>query len=296
MSCPLEVKTLYITSLNRDTTKYPHGNSYTLYLTTPIKDIKTVELLYASIPNSIHNITDGLDVITFPSATGAPPTITANIAPGFYNSSTIVAAINNARPSTAYDIVLSYLPAEGKFLFLADGDFNINLSSQLASLLGFDSGINEAIEAATTPFLNDAVYTLKWYIKSKDIVEMNPIDGIFLDIQELRSMYNECTPTGYPVSSLNNSNAAVLNQLSDGRFSTANRSFGMIPIDVSSGGMKRFKQETDYNLYIDYTYPIQKIDRLTVTWVDRNGNPVNFNGADINTFILRFHTLRKNLC
>jgi hypothetical protein len=70
----------------------------------------------------------------------------------------------------------------------------------------------------------------------------------------------------------------------------------MIPMDVSSGFIKRFKKSTDYDLSIRYPYPIQKLDRLTVNWIDRNGNLVNFNGADANSFILRFHTLRKNMC
>ena len=67
MDCPREIKNLYVTSTNRDVIKYPYGNSYTLYLSTPIKDITNVELLYAAIPNTMYNLNYGSNVIGFSS-------------------------------------------------------------------------------------------------------------------------------------------------------------------------------------------------------------------------------------
>ena len=110
----------------------------------------------------------------------------------------------------------------------------------------------------------------------------NPLDEVFLDIQELRTMYNECAPQGAPLGTTNNN--------------TANRAFGMIPMDVVSGTIKRFRKMNDFDSQVDYTYPLQKIDRLTISWTDKNGNILSFNGAEDNSFTLRFHTLRKNLC
>ena len=194
MSCPLEVKNIYVTSTNRDVTKDPFGNSYTLYLTTPIKDIKTVELLYASVPNTVYNIESGLGVVTFPT-TGSltTPSVTSNIAPGFYNPGSLATAMNNARPSTAAPIVVTFLSSEFKFLFLYTSPFTINVSPEISQFLGFNkSGDQESIDARNTPFLNDSIYTGKHYIKSDSLIEPHAIDGIFLDIQELRTMYNEC--------------------------------------------------------------------------------------------------------
>ena len=62
MNCPREIKNLYVTSTNRDVINYPYGNSYTLYLSTPIKDITNVELLYAAIPNTMYNLNEGFNV------------------------------------------------------------------------------------------------------------------------------------------------------------------------------------------------------------------------------------------
>ena len=58
MDCTREVKNVFVSSENRDTTLYPNGNSYTLHLTTTIKDIQRVELLHASIPNTMYNLKD----------------------------------------------------------------------------------------------------------------------------------------------------------------------------------------------------------------------------------------------
>ena len=71
------------------------------------------------------------------------------------------------------------------------------------------------------------------------------------------------------------------------------RTFGLIPMDVNGGEIKRYKKTTDYDFAIDYPYPIQSLSKLTVRWVDKNGDIVNFNGLDDNSFLLRFHTFRK---
>jgi hypothetical protein len=67
-------------------------------------------------------------------------------------------------------------------------------------------------------------------------------------------------------------------------------------MDVVSGSIKHFKKSTDFNSEVDYPYPIMKLDRLTISWTDKNGTLLSFNGAEDNCIILRFHTLRKNLC
>ena len=49
----MEVRQLFVSSENRDITLYPSGNSYTLHITEPIKDIARVELLYACFPTTM---------------------------------------------------------------------------------------------------------------------------------------------------------------------------------------------------------------------------------------------------
>ena len=284
MSCPLEVKNIYVTSTNRDTNRFPYGNSYTLYLTTPIKDITNVELLYASLPNTMYNLTNGSNVIGFTDTSNVTGNCVLTTLPlGFYGSSSLAGVIYTA---TSYysNIGITYLAPEGRFLFTRNTSFTMNvMTAELATLLGFDYPCSvNATDSAVTVYANNLMYSGLWYVKSKYVIDLNTYDGVFLDIHELRTMYNECTPRGTPNKTTDNG--------------TANRSFGMIPMDVSSGCIKRFKKSTEYDLQIHYPYPIQKLDRLTVSWVDKDGKTLDFNGANDNAFILRFHTLRKNLC
>ena len=61
----IEVKNVFVTSENRDTAQFPYGNAYTLYLTNPIKNIRKVELVYASVPNTLFNLTSNANFISF---------------------------------------------------------------------------------------------------------------------------------------------------------------------------------------------------------------------------------------
>ncbi len=289
-----EVRNIFVSSENRDKNLYPYGNSYTLHLTEPVKDVQRVELIYCSVPNSLYNITDGSNIIELSNLTtdyfGLRTTF--SIPPGFYGGATLSTEITNA-VSNATGITVSYLTNEGKFLISRpQGTFSMNLnSSELISMMGFNesqfspvaikSG-NVAVETdLNLPLYSDnSRYRDKEFIKSSKVANLNPNEALFLDIKELRTPFNEDAKkiTGDTYSG-----------------QTMNRSFGLIPMDVLSGTIKRFKKSTDFDFVIDFPYPIQKLDRLTVEWVDRSGRRVSFNGTEDNSFMLRLHTLRKNL-
>ena len=281
MNCPLEVKNIYVSSTNRNLTQDPYGNSYTLYLSTPIKDITLVELVYASVPNTMYNLTNGSDVIGFTDTSGSAITL-QTLPSGFYGATGLATEITNACFPQS-NVVTTWLQNEGVFMFSRTIDnFQMNVvTQQMASLLGFPGpGLYDSVDSATTPYANNLRYAGRYFLKSPQIADLVVNDGVFLDIQELRSIFNECAPQGTPYTSATN----------------ASRSFGMIPMDVVSGNIKKFKKMNDFDSQIDYIYPIQKLDRLTVRWTDKNNNLLDFNGANDNAFILRFHTLRRNLC
>ena len=284
----MEVRQVFVSSENRDQNKYPHGNAYTLHLTHPIKDIHKVELLYAAVPNVIYNLKDGSNVITISTDTGSN-TYTFSLTPGFYNSSTLATELTQTIGKRT-SVSVRYISPIGKFLFVrATGDFQITVNSPaLRSMLGINVqvGISSTFTHTTTndgpvPLYNGHErYSGYHYIQSNIIVDLAPKEGIFLDIHELRTIFNEDalaitgnTYTGHNIS----------------------RTFGMIPIDVVAGGIKHFKKASDYDFYVDYVNPIRSLDRLTIEWVDRRAKRVEFNGLEDNSFMLRFHTLRKNL-
>ena len=306
MQCETEIRNIFCSSESRNVTTSPYGNSYTLYLTTPIKDIFKVELLHASVPNTLYNLTLNSGVIAFSNALttqGTPgDTDTSSltffsIPKGYYSAPTLATEITNA-VSNNTGISVTYLTNEGKFLFeraTSGNTFSMySNTSELSSLLGFTSSntnvlINSSNVAVETdldlPLYSDnSRYIDKNFVKSDHVVNLNPNEGIFLDIEELRTQYNE--------------DAVGLDGGSLGTYSGHNmsRSFGLIPMDVVSGSIKRFKKTSDFDFCIEYTRPIEKLSRLTVRWVDKNGQIVDFNGLNDNSFLLRCHTLRKNLC
>ena len=283
----MEVYNLFVSSENRDTDKYPSGNSYTLHLPTILHNVSKVEILYADVPNTIYNVTDGSNVISLSntSTSSGGPLVDFSIPLGFYDGCGLANEITNAvYPST--NVKLKYLSDEGKFLIsrpIGNPTFTCNVNtSELQELLKLGPSTNSqtpptgGATATYTPlYVGNLLYYNKNFIKSNEVVSLQPEEGIFLDIEELRSTFNRDAT-----------------KLESNTFvgETMTRSFGMIPLDVNSGGIKQFKKATDYDFGIEYPYPIQSLDRLTVSWVTRLGNNAHFNGADSNSFLLRIYT------
>jgi hypothetical protein len=293
----IEVKNVFVTSENRDTNLYPSGNAYTLHLTNPIKNIKKVELVYASVPNTLFNLTSNVNFISF-SNTSTQQTVIGNltnfsIAQGFYGASGLATEITNAC-GNASAITVSYLSSEGKFLFTrstaTSGPFSMAINTaEAAKILGFSSGVvgqvinstNVAVQTSLTfPIYSDNTnYRGVEFIKSSSIADLNVENGVFLDVEELRTICNE------------NADKLLTNSLDTTSGQTPSRSLGIIPLDVSSGSIKVFKKSTDYDIEVVFPYPIQKLNKLTVKWLDKYGQILNFNGLDDNSFLLRFHVL-----
>ncbi len=99
---------------------------------------------------------------------------------------------------------------------------------------------------------------------------------VFLDIEEFR------TPFHLDARKLGSGGTPTGN--------TATGSFAMIPLDVTNG-VKYFKSGADYA--IDATFPsrIDRLDRLTISWLDINGLPVTgLNNTTGTGCVLRIHT------
>jgi len=248
----------------------------------------------------MYNLTDGSNVIAFSNAitlsTPTPSELTIySIPTGFYSASGLATELTNAASNNTGGLSVTYNSSQGKFLFKRaknpSNTFTMNvMSSSLATMLGLTAStmINSQSVAVETDanlplFSDNSTYVDQNFVRSTTIANLNPNEGIFLDINELRTSLNE---QGMKVSG------------SNGTYSGQNmtRSFGMIPMDVSGGAIKRFKKTSDFDFGIDYPYPIQTLDRLSVEWIDKNGQRVDFNGLNDNSFLLRFHTLRRNIC
>jgi len=286
----IEYRHVFVNSENRDTYLYPSGNSYVLHLTTPIQNIKRVELLHASVPNTFYTLSNGSNVLSVSNITveqGAPLT-NVSIPPGFYSGPGLATEITNAI-SNITNISVTYLSNEGKFLFSRSSNtFTVQPNTdEIKTMLGLDSSTNStnvSVSGGTYyPLYSDNTrYVDKEFLKSTKVANLHPTEGIFLDVEELRTNLNE---------------DALAQTTQETGFFTGNnirRTFGLIPLDVNGGEIKRYKKTTDYDFAIDYPYAIQSIDRLSISWLDRTGSQVNFQGLNDNSFLLRFHTIRDS--
>ena len=253
---------VFADSLNRDEGLYPTGDSYTLHLTTPIKNIERVDLVSARVPNTMYNITDGTGIFTI-------GTNTISIRNGFYSAYGMADAVT----SNAL-VTLDYLPDQGKFTFSNPGVFSITIQSEeFAKIVGLS---NATTYTATLATAVDASYTGKYIIRSTTLVDLSLNDYVFLDIDELR------TPHNIDARKLDGSSGTVSG-------SNANRAFAPIIMDVGSACIKNFHENKDYRISVEYPEPINVLQRLTVRWFDRDGKLLDFRGWDTNAFVLRIH-------
>ena len=243
------IRDIYVDSRRRTE---PSGNSYTMYIQNSLKNVEKVDLVTATIPNTVYNITNGTNVMTINGSTQV------SINPGFYSACNIATTI----VATQTLISGKFVEAEGKIYFYSSNAFSIVIHSQeLANITGFTK------DTVYTAVLDGTTY----YVKSNTLVNMKTLgDYIFLDILELRRPYESDA-----VSNVYGSESFI--------------NFATIPMDVDSGSIKTFKEMSDYRVSVTYPRIIDRIDRLTVNWLDTNGNSINFNGVDENSFILRFY-------
>jgi hypothetical protein len=273
----METHYLVVNSNLRDTTLYPSGNSYTMHLTNPIHDITRVELIQASVPNVIQNLPDGTNVISLDGSTFSLPN-------GFYSANGLAAEVQNAiEPVT--NVSVTYLSNEGKYLFSRpttdpNGNFTLTLSSTLATLMGFTStsaGTSAPVANDTPPttfalYANNDRYQNTTFLKSDQLVNLTADNYIYLDVAEL-----------------NTSRMQQAQKIETNSFSTSasQNNFGPIVLDVSSGAIKHFSETSDYIYAVDYYPPISQLSRVTVRWRKTNGTPINFQGLNENSFMLK---------
>jgi hypothetical protein len=248
-----------------------------MHLTNPIHDVTRVELVQASVPNVIQNLPDGTNAITLDGSTFSLPN-------GFYSASGLAAEVQNAiEPVT--NVSVTYLSNEGKYLLsrpTADpnGNFTPTLSSTLATLMGFTStspGTSASVANQTPPttfnlYANNDRYQNTTFLKSDQLVNLTADNYVFLDVAEL-----------------NTNRMQQAQKIETNSFSTSasQNNFGPIVLDVSSGAIKHFSETSDYIYAMDYYPPISQLSRVTVRWRKTDGTPINFQGLNENSFMLK---------
>lgn len=253
-------KEIYIDSRKRNE---PYGNSYVLYLQNPLKNIEKVELVAATVPNTMYNITNGSNIFSILGSN-------CSIANGFYSASTLMNSINDNLKLIS-DVKITFLSEEGKFMFYNTMPFDLQIySNEFSTITGFQGFTNSQVANSTTGIYS-SFYNGQEFIKSNVVANFKTLgEYVHLDITELRRPFS-------------------IDAISNVYKSQSSTTFAIIPMDVSSGCIKTFKEQSDYKIQIEYPKPIDQIDRLTVNWRDFYGNLLNFNGVDENSILLRFY-------
>jgi hypothetical protein len=240
--------------------------------TDVVKNVSRVDLVAAKVPNTLYNLTDGSNVLTYTSISALSNVF---LDPGFYSGYGIQSELTNSSNAL---VAYQFLPDEGKFLVFSASPFTVRFhKSELAKMTGFVAETTYTAQPASADpvYKNNPQYASYYILKSPLGVDLTVNEFVFLDIEELR------TPTMIDTKPMN----------SKGTYSGSNarRTFAMIQMDVSSGCIKNFKEGHDYRISVFYPEPINSLDRLTVTWYDKNGQQLNFEGFDNNAFVLRFY-------
>jgi hypothetical protein len=220
----------------------------------------------------MYNLTTSSNVLVFDSSNVA-------LNPGFYSTCSIVDTFNNSEQVS--NVALSYLEAEGKFIFTGNLTSVTTLTQEIADILGLPLGITVSNPIATNAVYNGLYPTANAYVVSTNIVSLEMNDYIWLDIEEFR------TPFTTDARKLILNPQGVYTTTSN----TSARSFAIIPMDVSSGGIKAFKEAGDYHVNVTFPSRLDSLDRLTIKWLNRDGVPLDFHGLDVNSFTLRLHTV-----
>jgi hypothetical protein len=221
----------------------------------------------------MYNLTTSSNVLQFSG------TSNVSLNPGFYSTCSLVDTFNNT--SQVSNVAMTYLDAEGKFIFTGNLTSVTTLTQEIADMTGLPLGTTAASPIATNVVYEGLFPTANAYVVSTNIVSLEMNDYIWLDIEEFRT------------SLTTDARKLVLNQ--QGVYTTTSntsaRSFAIIPLDVPSGGIKAFKEETDYRVSVEFPSRLDSLDRLTVKWLNRDGVPLNFRGLDTNSFTLRVYTV-----
>jgi hypothetical protein len=264
---------IHVNSTNRNTSLYPSGNNFSLYLPTTIKNIIKAEVIAARVPNTVYYLNTTTNLLT---TTGTSSML---MPPGFYADPVAFATeISNRFTSTSAEKII-WVPAEGKFLYLTTAavgsTFNV-IASDFGLMIGTPVG-NYTTVAISTAVCSSATSTnFTSCFKSPSVVDMTRNDFMFLNIAELNhNNFKDPYGTNPLVSNVSQQTTGNTTGL-----------FTAITMDVTSNTVKTFKN-SDYPIAVYYDPPISSIDRISISWYDYRRNLINFQGFEDNAVILR---------
>jgi hypothetical protein len=152
-----------IDSTHRNVQEFPDPSNYRIPFSTPFKEVAELELIQASVPNSVYTITSTNQTILFREETdtllGSAPIKTATVPIGMYSSAQLLAAVEQAmndagsrlyqvtqEPATQHVILAIRTPGPSQV-------FSVDPASTLLGLLGFSGALTGSTSYRSTKAL-----------------------------------------------------------------------------------------------------------------------------------------------
>jgi len=240
-------------------------NDYVWSIGRTLKNVHSIEVLYAEIPNLYYNIYEGANTFQIVAA-GAPYTMT--IPPGNYSNQTIAAAMNNALTQVSFTVGgLSNM--SDLFQFAVDDAKNqLMMQEKLSATLPGGCAIVASTWPYTLGWLNDLSFTSTVTNNIRytgGILRLSAEPCIYLSIKELGTRGSRYTFGSNSLSSVHIDADHVLT-----RFQTSG----------SVNYMNFFNNELNmHEQHFDPNPPLH-LHQLTIQFLHSDGTFIDFNSFD----------------
>jgi hypothetical protein len=255
---------IHIDSSLVDATRGFTDSSYKVFFKSPLRHVIRADVAYAEIPYMKFNVLSGSNTVQIDEdlTTPASNSFTVHIPPGFYTETELATEFERVLnlQTTAADstYVVTYLRSQGKFHVSNTAATNLNWfrinTSTMATLMGFTANqVNTTVlagyDANDTYYQNAAV--------SDTFVNISTDPSLYLSVAELNQAFFELS---YDRST----------------FPVSDRYFARFSADVGAGSYIYYNNNSGYPMFSEYFPRIERLDMLTIDWIDSNGNPIDF--------------------
>jgi len=252
---------IVIDSRDRNISRFPEPSKYVIDLDDQIEDVIAAELVVANIPVKQYVVNDTNDA--FACILDDTTELVIRIPHGNYAPEQLAVRLKQEldRKTTGQEVRIQYDALRDKFSFQSSDPFRLDFEKRttkaypfnMGKLLGFPSRIFDAkLDADDSQFKIEAPYR-------KNFEETN---------------YALLKITGFNVYKSDN-------QMID-------RTFAVIPFQRLDQNIASEVQ----TIRKDFNPPIPRLSKLQISFVDRNGNPIDFQNHD-HYFIIRLESFKN---
>lgn len=273
------IHTVQVDSRDRDSTTQS-ANNYVMYMTEPVKDIKEVIIRDIQVPNSTYNIKYNGASNVIRIGGGAVTPFNVEIEPGSYSGLDLASHIyditsykaTGAAGDLDADWNVIYRTGSKKFVFTQTSTFSVDFFfDDVADTFGYEN-TGPHVSSTTVPswLVNDSTVQNN-FIESSKIANLVKDKYCYLEIEEL-------TDPRVQTAKRSDANGFTGSNLS--------RIFGKVPLYAGPGSDIFFDRNSTFKLVRRYKSPLTSLARLSIRWIDYQGNLLQFNGLDENSFTL----------